>query len=147
MDGTTIADLSKAFGSKVDLTRDLRKGDTLSIVYDQTPGAQASDVPTDPLAVRLTTCSESHDVYLHRNLDGKALYYSKDGASTEPAFSRYPLDFTRVSSNFSPNRLNPVTHRWQITTVSIWPRRSARPCTRLRKARFASSAGKPAMAR
>jgi murein DD-endopeptidase MepM/ murein hydrolase activator NlpD len=113
MDDATISDLSKAFGSKVDLTRDLRKGDTLSIVYDQTPGAHASDVPTDPLAVRLTTGSESHDVYLHRNLDGKALYYSQDGASTEPAFSRYPLDFTRVSSNFSPNRLDPVTHRWQ----------------------------------
>jgi murein DD-endopeptidase MepM/ murein hydrolase activator NlpD len=113
MDAATIAGLSKAFGNKVDLTHDLRKGDTLSIVYDQTPGAHASDVPTNPLAVRLTTGSETHDLYLHRNLDGKALYYSKDGGSTEPEFLRYPLDFTRVSSEFSPNRFDPVTHRWQ----------------------------------
>jgi murein DD-endopeptidase MepM/ murein hydrolase activator NlpD len=113
LDTATIAELARAFGNKLDLTHDLRRGDTLSIVYDQLPGAQSSATPGDPLAVRLTAGAESHDVFLHRNLDGKPLYYSKDGASTEPSFVRYPIAFTRVSSEFALRRLDPVTHRWQ----------------------------------
>ncbi|SAK43690.1 peptidase M23B [Caballeronia hypogeia] len=111
IDQGTIATLTEAFGNKVDLRRDLRKGDTLSVIYDRAPG---SDAPIDaPLAVRLTTGSSSHDVFLYRDPEGEARYYSKNGNSTKPAFSRYPVDFTRVSSDFSLRRLDPVTHRWQ----------------------------------
>jgi len=35
------------------------------------------------------------------------------GVSTKPAFDRYPLAFTRVSSGFSLHRFDPVAHRWQ----------------------------------
>ena len=101
----TIATLTEAFAGNVDLTRDLRRGDTLSVIYDRPQ--------SEPLAVRLTTGSSSHDVFLYRDPKGETRYYAKDGKSTKPAFSRYPIDFTRVSSDFSPNRLDPVTHRWQ----------------------------------
>jgi murein DD-endopeptidase MepM/ murein hydrolase activator NlpD len=105
MSSDTIATLTEAFASDIDLTRDLRKGDTLSVIYDR-PQAE-------PLAVRLTTGSSSHDVFLYRDPEGEARYYSKDGESTKPAFSRYPVAYTRVSSDFSLRRLDPVTHRWQ----------------------------------
>lgn len=65
-----------------------------------------------PLAVRISTGKTSHDLFLYRNLDGKAFYYGADGQSNAPSFARYPLDYTRVSSSFSPHRLDPVTHRW-----------------------------------
>jgi murein DD-endopeptidase MepM/ murein hydrolase activator NlpD len=65
-----------------------------------------------PLAVRISTGKTSHDLFLYRNLDGKAFYYGADGQSNAPSFARYPLAYTRVSSAFSPNRLDPVTHRW-----------------------------------
>jgi murein DD-endopeptidase MepM/ murein hydrolase activator NlpD len=111
MGQSTIATLTDAFASKVDLRRDLRKGDTLSVIYDRPQGG--TDVPDEPLAVRLTTGSSSHDVFLYRDPNGETRYYSEDGKSTKPAFSRYPVDFTRVSSDFSLRRLDPVTHRWQ----------------------------------
>jgi murein DD-endopeptidase MepM/ murein hydrolase activator NlpD len=108
--GTTVA-LSHAFADEIDFTHDLRKGDTLSAVYDRPhEGAPPS---TEPLAVRLTVGDDSHEVFLHRKLDGRAFYYSEDGTSTTPSFSRYPLSFTRISSEFSHRRLDPVTHRWQ----------------------------------
>ncbi|BBQ00988.1 hypothetical protein BSFA1_61160 (plasmid) [Burkholderia sp. SFA1] len=105
VDTDTIATLTEAFAGNVDLRRDLRQGDTLSVIYDRPQ--------SEPLAVRLTTGSSSHDVFLYRDPNGEARYYSKDGDSTKPAFSRYPLAFTRVSSDFSLRRLDPVTHRWQ----------------------------------
>ena len=111
IDQGTISTLTAAFGNKVDLQHDLRKGDTLSVIYDRPQGGQAAhDVP---LAVRLTTGSSSHDVFLYRDPEGEAHYYLRDGKSPKPAFSRYPVEFTRVSSEFALRRLDPVTHRWQ----------------------------------
>ncbi|SAK93435.1 peptidase M23B [Caballeronia calidae] len=111
LDSSTIATLTQAFAAKVDLRRDLRKGDTLSVIYDRPQGGATPH--DEPLAARLTTGSSSHDVFLYRDAEGEARYYSKDGDSTKPAFTRYPVEFTRVSSDFSLRRLDPVTHRWQ----------------------------------
>ncbi|WP_321800990.1 peptidoglycan DD-metalloendopeptidase family protein [Caballeronia sp. J97] len=111
IDQSTIATLTEAFGSTIDMRRDLKKGDTLSVIYDRPQGgASAHD---EPLAVRLTTGASSHDVFLYRDPAGETRWYSKDGKSTKPGFSRYPVAFTRVSSDFSLRRLDPVTHRWQ----------------------------------
>ncbi|WP_250503565.1 MULTISPECIES: M23 family metallopeptidase [unclassified Caballeronia] len=111
IDQGTIATLTEAFASNVDMRRDLRKGDTLSVVYDRPQGSATADDP--PLAVRLTTGSSSHDVFLYRDPNGETRYYAKDGKSTKPALSRYPVAFTRVSSDFSLRRFDPVVHRWQ----------------------------------
>jgi murein DD-endopeptidase MepM/ murein hydrolase activator NlpD len=112
LDSGTIATLTEAFAGKIDMRRDLRKGDTLSVIYDRPQGG-ATTRDEQPLAVRLTTGSSSHDVFLYRDPEGEARYYSKDGNSAKPGFSRYPIAFTRVSSDFSLRRLDPVTHRWQ----------------------------------
>ncbi|SAK50953.1 peptidase M23B [Caballeronia fortuita] len=111
IDDSTIATLTEAFASTVDMRRDIRKGDTLSVIYERPQGGAAAH--DEPLAVRLTTGASSHDVFLYRDPAGEPRWYSKDGESTKPAFSRYPVAFTRVSSDFSLRRFDPVVHRWQ----------------------------------
>ncbi|SDR35575.1 Murein DD-endopeptidase MepM and murein hydrolase activator NlpD, contain LysM domain [Paraburkholderia fungorum] len=110
VDAATTAMLAQAFHGDLDLARDLRAGDRVSAVFDKdgTDGA-----PGAPLAVRIARGTVSHDVFLYRTLQGKPFYYSKDGASTTPTFERYPLNFSRVSSQFALRRLDPVTHQWQ----------------------------------
>lgn len=110
VDPGTTAILARAFHGDLDFSRDLRPGDQMSAVFDQSSdGAGARE----PLAVRVVRGDTAHDVFLYKNLQGKPFYYSKDGASTKPSFERYPLDFTRVSSGFSLHRFDPVLHRWQ----------------------------------
>ncbi|HEY4299206.1 MAG TPA: peptidoglycan DD-metalloendopeptidase family protein [Paraburkholderia sp.] len=110
VDPGTTAILARAFHGDLDFSRDLRPGDQMSAVFDQS-GDSAS--AREPLAVRVVRGDTAHDVFLYKNLQGKPFYYSKDGASTKPSFERYPLDFTRVSSGFSLHRFDPVLHRWQ----------------------------------
>ena len=115
LDGHTTALLARAFSGEIDFRRDLKPGNTISLIVDPPEGEQpgpASSTGT-PLAVRIATATTSHDLFLYRNLDGKPFYYTKDGASTAPAFTRYPLAYERVSSDFSLRRLHPVTHRCQ----------------------------------
>ncbi|TXC81152.1 peptidoglycan DD-metalloendopeptidase family protein [Paraburkholderia azotifigens] len=111
LDSRTAALLAHAFSGEIDFRRDLKPGNTISLVVDPPEAGNAS--PQKPLAVRIATGSTSHDLFLYRNLDGKPFYYTKDGASTTPAFTRYPLAYERVSSEFALRRLDPVTHRWQ----------------------------------
>ena len=110
VDASTTALLAHAFHHELDFSRDLRAGDRVSAVFDTSSDSSAAH---QPLAVRIVRGATAHDVFLHKNLQGKPFYYSKDGASTQPTFERYPLDFTRVSSEFALRRLDPVTRRWQ----------------------------------
>ncbi|OBR52954.1 hypothetical protein A6456_24970 [Paraburkholderia tropica] len=139
VDAATAAQLARALAGRLDFRRDLQPGSEVRFVFrnDNAPAdanaqtnmqtnAQAASQPVAatsastaaspdddlPLAVRISTGKTSHDLFLYRNLDGKAFYYGADGQSNAPSFTRYPLAYTRVSSAFSPNRLDPVTHRW-----------------------------------
>lgn len=122
IDAATTAKLAHALEGRLDFRRDLSPGSEVRFVFrDQARAAApatastasaASDASATPVAMRISTGKESHDLFLFRKLDGKAFYYSADGTPAAPTFLRYPVNFTRVSSEFSPLRLDPVTHRW-----------------------------------
>ncbi|NML32681.1 M23 family metallopeptidase [Paraburkholderia sp. G-4-1-8] len=125
VDAGTTAMLTRVFHDELDLSRDLKPGDQLSAVFDNSAtdgntsdtaskdGVASADAAGEPLAVRIVHGATTHEVFLHKDLQGKPFYYLKDGTSAGPAFERYPLDFTRVSSEFSLRRFDPVVHRWQ----------------------------------
>ncbi|OLL32387.1 peptidase M23 [Burkholderia sp. SRS-W-2-2016] len=126
VDAGTTAILSRAFHDELDLSRDLKPGDRVSAVFDNAANSASPANPADstskgndhaaarePLAVRIVRGAQTHDVFLHKDLSGKPFYYSKEGVSAGPVFERYPLNFTRVSSEFSLRRLDPVVYRWQ----------------------------------
>lgn len=121
------AKLARALSGKLDFRRDLHPGSEVRLVFRnrvakaagmQTGASAATGTPAAasaddaPVAMRISTGKDSHDLFLYRNLDGKAFYYSADGQPAAPSFLRYPLDYKRISSDFSPRRLDPVTHRW-----------------------------------
>lgn len=111
VDAGLTALIASSFAGQIDFRRDLRKGDQVGLVMRPASGAQATQ--NEPLAVRVSRGHTHYDLFLHRDLKGKPFYYTANGMSNKPSFSRYPLDFTRVSSNFAARRLDPVTHRWQ----------------------------------
>ncbi|HKU01077.1 MAG TPA: peptidoglycan DD-metalloendopeptidase family protein [Paraburkholderia sp.] len=128
VDAAAAAKLARALAGRLDFRRDLQPGSEVRLVF-RNGAANAATAPASaaagttgtagsagagdaPVAMRLSTGKDSHDLFLYRNLDGKAFYYSADGRPAAPSFLRYPLDYTRISSDFSPHRLDPVTHRW-----------------------------------
>ncbi|WP_321953584.1 peptidoglycan DD-metalloendopeptidase family protein [Paraburkholderia bannensis] len=119
IDAATTAKLAHALQGRLDFRRDLQPGSEVRFVFRNDASAatvatasKTSDANDTPVAMRISTGKESHDLFLFRKLDGKAFYYNADGKPAAPTFLRYPVNFTRVSSDFSPLRLDPVTHRW-----------------------------------
>jgi murein DD-endopeptidase MepM/ murein hydrolase activator NlpD len=125
VDAHTASLLERSYAGVIDFRRDLREGDTVSVVLappaPSGPNNTTADTTADPvnpakrepLAVRVQHGAASHDLFLHRDLQGKPFYYTKRGTTATPAFARYPLAYKRVSSAFALRRLDPVTHRWQ----------------------------------
>ncbi|TDR05140.1 murein DD-endopeptidase MepM/ murein hydrolase activator NlpD [Paraburkholderia silvatlantica] len=138
LDAATTARLTRAFSGRLDFRRDLQRGSEIRFVFrNATNGTDGADGASEakeanavsaanagapqstassddtPVAIRISNGNVSHDLFLYRNLAGKAFYYSSDGHAAAPSFLRYPVKFTRVSSHFSLRRLDPVTHRVQ----------------------------------
>jgi murein DD-endopeptidase MepM/ murein hydrolase activator NlpD len=103
-----IMELAGIFGGVIDFALDPRVGDTIHVIYEELmlDGNRLSDGPI--LATSFTNRGETFEAYRYTDLEGDTSYYNESGVSMRKAFLRAPLDFTRVSSNFNPNRLHPI---------------------------------------
>ncbi|MBM7071033.1 peptidoglycan DD-metalloendopeptidase family protein [Shewanella sp. 202IG2-18] len=102
-----IMQLATLFGWDVDFALDIREGDNFALIFEQkfTDGEFLEN--GNILAAEFTNQGDRYTAIRHS--DGE--YYSDEGRSMRKAFLRSPVDFNRVSSNFNPRRLHPVTGR------------------------------------
>jgi len=107
--GLTSAEISaviKAMQWQMDF-RKLKKGDEFSVLMSREM-LDGKREQSQLLGVRLR--SEGKDYYAIRAEDGK--FYDRNGTGLAKGFMRFPTSKQfRVSSNFNPRRLNPVTGR------------------------------------
>ena len=103
-----IMELAGIFGGVIDFVMDPRIGDTIHVLYEELvlDGERYTDGPI--LAASFTNRGETFEAYRYTDSEGDTSYYSEIGVSMRKAFLMAPLDFTRVSSNFNPNRLHPI---------------------------------------
>ncbi|MCO5107979.1 MAG: M23 family metallopeptidase [Burkholderiaceae bacterium] len=101
-----IADI---LDGEVDFNRDLRRGDTLRVVYEVVREADSLDPPTIGriLALEFSVNRARHEaVWFDRGGEGE--YFSFDGRSLRKAFLQHPVEFSRISSGFSNARMHPI---------------------------------------
>jgi len=109
-DGVTNQ-IAEIFGNEIDFRRELRKGDTFSVLYEAhladgepiTWGSSHGRV----LAARFINKGETHDAVWFQEAGRKGAYFDLNGRSTTRAFLASPLAFSRVTSGFAM-RLHPV---------------------------------------
>lgn len=103
-----IMELAGIFGGVIDFVLDPRIGDTIHVLYQELvlDGERFDDGPI--LAASFTNRGETFEAYRYTDTEGDTSYYNEKGVSMRKAFLMAPLDFTRVSSNFNPNRLHPI---------------------------------------
>lgn len=88
---------------RVDLSRDLRQGDTIKVLMERQRAPNGAVRPGDVIAARLTV--DGRRVETMRFVQGtKSNYFDGDGRSMRAAFLRAPLAFRRISSVFGLRR-------------------------------------------
>ena len=108
---STIMELSDIFEWELDFARDIRKGDSFSIVYDRLyrEGKYIGD--GDILAAEFIRGNTAYRAIRFTDDNGHTDYYTPNGDSKRRAFMRHPVDVVRITSKFDPNRLHPVLHK------------------------------------
>jgi len=109
-DQTAIA-IADVFAWDIDFVLDVRSGDSFVVTYEQLSqdGEQLRDGAL--LAVKFVNQGREYRAVRYVDPQGEARYFTPDGRSLRKAFLRAPLEFTRVSSRFNPNRKHPVLNR------------------------------------
>lgn len=104
--------LAEIFGTEIDFSSDLRRGDHFSVVYESLHERGLPAGAGRILAAEFVNDGKRHTVVLHRDEDGADTYFTPDGRGLNQAFLRYPLEFSRISSNFG-GRMHPIHKRWK----------------------------------
>jgi murein DD-endopeptidase MepM/ murein hydrolase activator NlpD len=114
-DGIT-SQLAELFGTDIDFRRDLKRGDTFTVLYetltaDGEPVAWGNSTGR-LLAAQFVNNGRRHDAVWFQEPGSKGGYFGLDGRSKNRMFLASPMAFSRVSSGFSM-RFHPVLQSWR----------------------------------
>lgn len=109
LEDKTILEIAEIFAWDVDFAADIRKGDEFSIIYDDLYRGESYVGPGRIKAAKFINNEEEHYAFYFENGDEDGKYYNSDGEALVRQFLKSPLTYSRITSGFSYNRLNPVT--------------------------------------
>lgn len=101
--------LSEVFAWQVDFFR-IRRGDRFRVVYEERRLGDTRLPPGEIIAARFQHWGEDFFAF-HFDAPRQTSYFDADGNSMRRELLKAPLRFNRISSQFSPGRLHPVTGR------------------------------------
>ena len=100
--------LGNVFAYDVDFTRDLREGDSFTMIIEK-KFREGNFVGYGQLsAASFTNQGQTYHAYRFTDKKGNTAYYDEKGRPLRKAFLKSPLPFTRISSGYSMSRLHPI---------------------------------------
>lgn len=111
IDGRLLRELVEIFQWDIDFAKDIRPGDSFSIVYDENylEGQKVSNGHI--AAAEFTNQGRRYRAVRFVDPKGHVDFYTPQGRSLKKQFSRTPVKFTRISSTFSLGRWHPILHK------------------------------------
>jgi murein DD-endopeptidase MepM/ murein hydrolase activator NlpD len=108
-----ISDAAEVLGWEINLGRDLQPGSRFRLAYEETIHVDTRESWAGKLlAVELSNQGKHYEGFYFATPDGKTSgYYNRKGQGLGRAFLRYPVSFSRISSQFSSSRYHPVLKR------------------------------------
>jgi murein DD-endopeptidase MepM/ murein hydrolase activator NlpD len=104
----TIMNVAGIFAWDVDFILDIRSGDNYYVQYEEI--WQEGEFVADGEIIAAEFNNNGRQIRAIRFKDKNEItdYFTPEGDSVRKAFIRAPVDFTRISSNFNPNRRHPI---------------------------------------
>jgi murein DD-endopeptidase MepM/ murein hydrolase activator NlpD len=113
---TISIQLAEMFSADIDFHRDLRAGDTFSVVYEALT-ADGEPITWNQgagrvLAAEFVNAGRVQQAVWFASAGSKGGYFTFDGKSKQRTFLSSPLEFSRVTSGFS-RRFHPILKTWR----------------------------------
>lgn len=103
-----VMNMAQIFQYDIDFVRDIGQGDQFALVYEELWRDGTKLGEGDVLAAEFVNRGARFTAIRYDDGDGRASYFTHDGQPMRKAFVRAPLSFTRISSDFNPNRRHPI---------------------------------------
>ena len=108
MSNAMVLKLAELFKYDIDFVQDLREGDSFTVIYDDVYRDGAYLHEGDIVAAEFVNQGERYTAFRFKKDDGSFGWFSEDGRPIQKSFLRTPVDFTRISSQFSAARMHPI---------------------------------------
>lgn len=97
-----------SFDGPVDFSRDLRKGDTFTAVFQKEYNKDGNPTGNGSLLyAEMNLRSKKHERYFYKDSQGKEDYYDENGKIARKLFTMHPLKRPRITSKFG-KRKHPI---------------------------------------
>lgn len=108
--------MAELFAADIDMHRELRRGDTFSVVYEALT-ADGEPITWSQgtgrvLAAEFINNGKSFQAVWYRDASGRGAYFDFSGQSKKRAFLASPMEFSRVTSGFAM-RFHPILQKWR----------------------------------
>jgi murein DD-endopeptidase MepM/ murein hydrolase activator NlpD len=101
--------LDRVFQWQLDFSRQIQRGDSYRLAFEREVRPDGSMRSGRILAAELVNSGTAlNAIWFDLHDDGVGGYYDLDGESLRRAFMRAPLEYRRISSGFSMNRMHPI---------------------------------------
>ncbi|SBS24585.1 Murein DD-endopeptidase MepM [Marinomonas aquimarina] len=102
-----LAQVTDIFRWDIDFALDVRKGDRFALLFEEKYIDGEKVATGNIIAAQFVNNGRVFEAIRYQAGE-RTDYFTRDGLSLRRAFIRSPVDFTRVSSQFNPNRLHPI---------------------------------------
>jgi len=106
-----IMNVAGIFAWDVDFVLDIRSGDNYYIQFEELWQDGEFVTEGEIIAAEFNNNGRSIQAIRFKDDNGNTDYFTPTGDSVRKEFLRNPVDFTRISSNFNPNRRHPVLNK------------------------------------
>src|SRR5690606_8964111 len=90
----TIMELTNIYGWDIDFMRDIREGDTFSVIYEEKFKNDIKVLTGAILASEFVNQGHRYLAFRHTHEDGQAEYYNEKGHAMRKAFLKTPVEFS-----------------------------------------------------
>jgi murein DD-endopeptidase MepM/ murein hydrolase activator NlpD len=105
---TLLSQLADIFTWDIDLEREIRRGDSLRILYEERSRKGQTMASLRILAAELISAGQKFTAIYFEKQKGQGKYYNLEGRSLARSFLRFPVEFTNITSHFAHSRFHPI---------------------------------------
>ncbi|MDX1675702.1 MAG: M23 family metallopeptidase [Longimicrobiales bacterium] len=102
---------TSVYGWQLDFAHDMRPGDSYRVVFEREARPDGSSRSNRVLVAEIVNQGDTIPAIHFDPGDRRGDYFGDDGESLRLAFLRYPVDYPRITSNFSWRRYHPILKR------------------------------------
>lgn len=103
-----VYELASIYEYKLDFTREIQPGDSYRMVYEREVRPDGTSRSKKIIAAEIITKGQPYTAIWFdggRDITG---YFDREARPLAVGFSRYPVEFRRITSSFNPNRYHPI---------------------------------------